>query len=54
MTDFIEGENRNQATLFPDRLDDYITDDNAVRIFATYYRPRRHLREYEGVGGIKI
>ena len=32
MTDFIEGENRNQATLFPERLDDYITEDNAVRV----------------------
>jgi len=32
MTGFIEGENRNQATLFPERLDDYIIEDNAVRI----------------------
>jgi len=32
MTDFIEGENRNQATLFPECLDDYITEDNAVRV----------------------
>ena len=26
MTDFIEGEDRTQSTLFPERLDDYITD----------------------------
>ena len=29
---FIEGENRSQSTLFPERLDDYIADDNAVRV----------------------
>lgn len=32
MTDFIEGENRYQATLFPERLDDYIAEENPVRI----------------------
>ncbi len=32
MTDFIAGENRNQSTLFPERLDDYIAEDNAVRV----------------------
>ena len=31
MTDFIKGENRYQVTLFPEKLDDYIDDDNAVR-----------------------
>ena len=36
MTDFIEGENRNQATLFPERLDDYITEDNAVRVIDVF------------------
>ena len=30
MKRFIEGENRSQSTLFPERLDDYIADDNAV------------------------
>jgi len=29
---FIEGENRYQSTLFPERLDDYIAEDNAVRV----------------------
>ena len=28
MTDFIEGEDRTQSTLFPERLDDYIAEDN--------------------------
>jgi len=32
MKRFIEGENRLQSTLFPERLDDYITEDNAVRV----------------------
>jgi len=36
MTGFIEGENRNQATLFPERLDDYIIEDNAVRIIDVF------------------
>ena len=31
MKRFIEGENRFQATLFPESLDDYIADDNPVR-----------------------
>ena len=32
MTDFIEGENRNQSTLFPEMLDDFVTEDSAVRV----------------------
>jgi transposase len=32
MKRFIEGETRFQSTLFPERLDDYIADDNAVRV----------------------
>ncbi len=28
MTGFIEGEARLQATLFPEALDDYITEEN--------------------------
>ena len=31
MKRFIEGVDRNQATLFPERLDDYVGDDNPVR-----------------------
>jgi len=36
MTDFIEGENRFQATLFPEQLDDYITEDNSVRVIDVF------------------
>jgi transposase len=29
---FIQGENRAQVTLFPESLDDYVTDTNPVRV----------------------
>ena len=32
MTSFITGEDRSQSTLFPERLDDYIHEDNPVRV----------------------
>src|SRR4249919_3004912 len=32
MNRFIEGEDRRQATLLPDTLEDYVTDDNPVRV----------------------
>ena len=32
MSGFIEGESRSQATLFPERIDDYIAEENAVRV----------------------
>ena len=32
MKRFIEGENRFQSTLFPESLEDYIAEDNAVRV----------------------
>ena len=31
MSRFIEGEARSQSVLFPERLDDWIADDNPVR-----------------------
>ena len=31
MTEFIQGENRFQVILLPERLDDYINADNPVR-----------------------
>ena len=36
MTDFIQGENRCQATLFPELLVDCIAGDNPVRIIAFF------------------
>ena len=32
MSGFIEGEDRTQATLFPERIDDYVAEDNPVRV----------------------
>jgi transposase len=36
MSGFIEGEDRNQATLFPERIDDYIKEDSAVRVIDVF------------------
>jgi len=36
MSGFIEGEARNQATLFQERLDDYIAEENAVRVIDVF------------------
>ena len=36
MDRFIEGVNRNQATLFPDRLEDWIGEDNPVRVIDAF------------------
>lgn len=32
MKRFIEGEDRGQGTLLPEHLDDFVTEDNAVRV----------------------
>src|SRR6266481_9787944 len=32
MSRFIEGEERSQSVLFPERLDEWITEDNPVRV----------------------
>jgi len=31
MSGFIEGEDRTQATLYPERIDDYVAEDSPVR-----------------------
>ena len=36
MKRFIEGEDRRQATLFPDSLEDYVTEDNPVRVIDAF------------------
>jgi len=36
MSGFIKGEDRNQATLFPERFDDYVTEDNPVRVIDVF------------------
>jgi len=36
MKRFIEGEDRYQSTLFPEVLDEYITEDNHVRVIEAF------------------
>jgi transposase len=36
MRRFIEGEDRSQSTLFPEHLDDYIAEDNPVRVIDVF------------------
>jgi len=44
MSGFIKGEDHFQATLFPERLDDYAAEDSAVRVIDVFLRSgkRRH------------
>ncbi len=36
MSGFIEGTDRHQATLFPERLDDFVAEDSAVRVIDVF------------------
>ena len=36
MKRFVEGHDRSQGALFPDRLEDWIDDDNLVRVVDVY------------------
>lgn len=36
MSGFIEGENRYQTTLFPERVDDYVDEDSAARVIDVF------------------
>ena len=36
MKRFIEREDQSQGTLFPERLDDYIAEDNPVRVIEAF------------------
>ncbi len=40
MTRFVEGEDRAQSTLFPERLDDYLAQDNPVRAIEAFVEAR--------------
>ena len=33
---YIKGEDRNQLTLFPNSIDEYISDDNPVRVIEAF------------------
>jgi transposase len=36
MSGFIEGENRYQVTMFPERVDDYVAEDSAARVIDVF------------------
>jgi transposase len=36
MKRFVEGENRRQIMLLPDCLDDYVTENNPVRVIEAF------------------
>ena len=36
MSRFIEGKHRQQSTLFPRRIEDYITEDNPIRVINAF------------------
>ncbi|MFT6288514.1 MAG: transposase [Alcanivorax sp.] len=36
MKRFVEGEDRTQSILFPERLDEYIAEDNPVRVIDVF------------------
>ena len=36
MKRFIEGADRDQGTLFPERLDDFVAENNAVRVIEAF------------------
>jgi transposase len=33
---YIEGEDRNQIILFPESIDEYVSDNNSIRIIDEY------------------
>jgi transposase len=36
MSGFIEGESRTQATMFPERIDEYVAEENTVRVIGVF------------------
>ena len=36
MSGFVEGENRYQATMFPERVDDNVEEDSVVRVIDVF------------------
>ena len=40
MKRFIEGVNRSQTTLFPERLEDWVGEDNPVRVIDVFVDDR--------------
>ena len=47
--EFIQGENRDQMILFPESLDDYVDEDNAVRFMPGLVQGLRSLETISAV-----
>ncbi|MCU7833017.1 MAG: hypothetical protein KZQ56_10575, partial [gamma proteobacterium symbiont of Lucinoma myriamae] len=41
MRGFVEGDSRKQSTLLPDCLDDYIAEENPVRVIDVFLDPKK-------------
>ena len=46
MARFVVGDDRSQSTLFPERLDDYLGEDNPVRAIDVLRRSRHCAKRY--------
>ena len=44
MAGYVEGVDRTQVTLFPDRLEDYVGEDNPVRVVDAFVEALDHGR----------
>jgi len=51
MSRFVEGEPRTQSVLFPERLDDWIAEDNPVRVIDAFVE-ELDLKELEFEGAV--
>ncbi len=41
MKRFVEGLDRGQRTLFPETLEDFVAEDNSVRVIEAFVEPRK-------------
>ena len=56
MKRFIAGEDRSQSTLFPERLDDYIAEDNpkaALKLYEAFLRQFEFLAIFPESGSLR-
>ena len=54
MSGFIEGSDRSQASLFPERLEDWICEDNPVRIVDVFVEALHRVGEPIPSGGFDV
>ena len=55
MKRFVEGEDRRQATLLPEYLDDYVSEENPVRVIDVFVEELDLVAlGFDGLGGISL